>query len=199
MAGAIQLEIVTPRGRALAASVDEVTAPSVSGEFGILPGHLPLLAALRTGIVTYRQEGETKRCAVGPGFAEAGPDKMVILTDEYIERAAIDPVVVRKDLAEIQQQLAKLEGVPIVAPEAKGGDTAAVDARIQRDLLITRENWLAAQLELYGDPPFATQRPYEEFGPPPPHPEDELPQGAGETGAPRTGDGDGNARPGGAR
>jgi hypothetical protein len=26
------------------------------------------------------QGAETKRCAVGPGFAEAGPDKLVILT-----------------------------------------------------------------------------------------------------------------------
>ena len=57
------LEIVTPRGRALAASVDEVTAPSVNGEFGVLPGHLPLLAALRTGMVTYRQGSETTRVA----------------------------------------------------------------------------------------------------------------------------------------
>src|SRR5579864_3002525 len=121
MADKIDLEIVTPHGRALAASVDEVTAPSVSGEFGVLPGHLPLLAALRTGLVTYRQGAETKRCAVGAGFAEAGPDKLVILTDEYTERDRIDPVVVRKDLAEIERELAKLEGVPIVAVEAQGG------------------------------------------------------------------------------
>src|SRR5579884_2172099 len=113
MTDKIQLEIVTPRGRALAASVDEVTAPSIDGEFGVLPGHLPLLAALRTGIVTYRQGADTKRCAVGAGFAEAGPEKLVILTDEYTERDRIDPVVVRKDLAEVQQQLQKLEGVPI--------------------------------------------------------------------------------------
>src|SRR6516164_6335394 len=107
MAEKIQREIV--------AVVDEVTAPSVQGEFGVLPGHLPLLAALRTGIVTYREGAETKRCAVGPGFAEAGADKLVILTNEYAERSQIDPVVVRKDLAQIQQQLAKLEGVAIVA------------------------------------------------------------------------------------
>src|SRR6202171_4695410 len=129
MADKIQLEIVTPRGRALTTLVDEVTAPSIDGEFGVLPGHLPLLAALRTGIVTYRQGGETKRCAVGTGFAEAGPDKLGILTNEYAERPQIDPVLVRKELAEVQQQLAKLEGVPIVAPEAKGGDAAATEAR----------------------------------------------------------------------
>jgi len=172
----IALEIVTPRGRALTASVDEVTAPSVQGEFGVLPGHLPLLAALRTGIITYRQGGETKRVAIGAGFAEAGPDRLVVLTDEYTERERVDPVIVRKDLAEVQQQLQKLEGVPIVAAEAKGGATAEIDARAQREVLVARENWLAAQLELYGDAPPATQRPYEEFGPPPPPPEDEVPQ-----------------------
>ena len=55
----ILLEIVTPRGTALSAQVDEVTAPSVKGEFGVLPGHLPLLAALRTGIVSLRTGSET--------------------------------------------------------------------------------------------------------------------------------------------
>src|SRR5271163_723833 len=91
----ILLEIVTPKGRALRVSADEVTAPSVDGEFGVLPGHLPLLAALRTGLVSYRVGGDAKKCAVGPGFVEAGPDKVAILTDEYIEREQIDPVVVR--------------------------------------------------------------------------------------------------------
>jgi hypothetical protein len=144
------------------------------------------LAALRTGLVTYRVGSETKRCAVGPGFAEAGPDKLVILTDEFTERAQIDPVVVRRDLAEVQQKLAKLEGVPLVAPESAGADRAAAEARGLREALVARENWLAAQLELYGDPPAATQRPYEEFGPPPPPPEDEVlgsPNGSWDAGA----------------
>jgi F-type H+-transporting ATPase subunit epsilon len=176
MADQIQLEIVTPRGRALQVSVDEVTAPSVQGEFGVLPGHLPLLAALRTGLVSYRRGHETTRCAVGTGFAEAGPDKLVILTNEYAEREHIDPVVVRKDLAEVQQALAQLEGVPLIAPDAKGGDTAAAETRSRRDALIARENWLAAELELYGDPVPAMQRPHEEFGPPTPPSEDEIPQ-----------------------
>jgi F-type H+-transporting ATPase subunit epsilon len=171
----IELEIVTPKGRALSATVDEVTAPSVEGEFGVLPGHLPLLAALRTGIVTYRTGADTKRCAVGGGFAEAGPDRMVILTDEYTERERIDPVVVRKDLAEVQQRLQKLEGVAIVAADAKGADAHAAATRAERETLIARENWLAVQLELYGDPPAATQRPHEEFGPPGPPAEDEVP------------------------
>jgi len=175
MADKIELEIVTPDGRSLTEAVDEVTAPSVHGEFGVLPGHVPLLAALRTGLVTYRKGAETVRCAIGPGFAEAGADKLVILTSDYAERQHVDPVLLRKELTEIEQQLTKLESVPIVALGAKDGEGAAVDARIERERLVARENWLATELELYGDPPPATQRPYEEFGPPAPPPDDELP------------------------
>lgn len=171
----IQLEVVTPKGRALATAVDEVTAPSVQGEFGMLPGHVPLLVAIRTGIVTYRQGAETKRFAVGSGLGDGGPGNLVLLTDDYIERDRIDPVIVRKDLAEVQQELQKLENVPVVAADTKGGDARDAETRSRREALIARENWLAAQLELYGDPPAATQRPFEEFGPSPPPPDEEVP------------------------
>jgi|SRR5580692_9425789 F-type H+-transporting ATPase subunit epsilon len=184
MGDSIRLEIVTPRGRALAVNVDEVTAPSVEGEFGVLPGHLPLLAALRTGIVTYRQGSETRRCAVGTGFAEAGPDKLVVLTTDFAEPEKVDPVIVRRELADVQAQLTKIEGIPIAAAGAKGVDAAAVGAREQRDGLIARENWLAAQLELYGDPLPATQRPHEEFGPPTtPEDDDESAENDGKSGS----------------
>lgn len=158
MADKIELEIVTPKGRALSASVDEVTAPSVQGEFGVLPGHLPVVAALRTGLVTYRQGNETTKCAVGPGFAEAGQNKLLILAEDYIERASIDPVVVRKELAEVEAALDKSLGTTEPSP----------DQQSERKSLIDRENWLAAQLELYGDAPAATMRPFEEWGPPTP-------------------------------
>lgn len=161
----IQLEIVTPKGRALSVSADEVTAPSVDGEFGVMPGHLPLLAALQTGIVTYRVGGEMKRCAVGPGFVEAGANKVSIVTDEFTERDGIDPVLVRKELAEIQTKIA--------AETAKPQDADSSGEVLQG--LIRRENWLAAELELYGDPPHPTMRPFETFGPPAPPEESDVP------------------------
>ena len=154
----IELEIVTPKGKALSVSVDEVTAPSVNGEFGVLPGHLPVVCALRTGIVTYRVGSESKRVVVGPGFAEAGQNKLLILAEEYAERPQIDPVLVRKELAEIQAKLEKvLANMEMTA-----------ELETEKKHLIDRENWLAAQLELHGDPPAATMRPFEEYGPPVP-------------------------------
>jgi F-type H+-transporting ATPase subunit epsilon len=154
----IDLEIVTPKGKALSASVDEVTAPSVNGEFGVLPGHLPVVASIRTGIVTYRQGSESKRVVIGPGFAEAGQNKLLVLAEDFADRAMIDPVVVRKELAEVEAKLEKVLATLDPTP----------DVQAEKKALIDRENWLAAQLELHGDAPAATMRPFEEYGPPPP-------------------------------
>jgi len=176
----ITLEIVTPKGRALQTSADEVNVPSAEGEFGILPGHLATLAAVRAGIVSYRNGADWKRCAVGAGFVEVSGapattvpgDRVLVLTDEFTLRDAVDPVVVRTELKEVQGEIAKTE-VDASDKSTEKGRVAA--ARLQG--LIHRENWLAAELELYGDPPPPTMRPYEEFGP---APIDETAGGAGE-------------------
>jgi F-type H+-transporting ATPase subunit epsilon len=138
MAGAIHLEVVTPDGLKLAADVSEFTAPSVDGEFGVLPGHVPLLAALATGIVSYVLNGEKHAVAVGPGFAEVSEDKALLITDRFMKREDIDPVVVRLDLKEADEALDKFDG------DLKGPEYGE---------LVARELWAAAELELYGDPP----------------------------------------------
>lgn len=97
-AGIIRLEVVTPAGPAIRVDVDQVEAPSVNGEFGVLPGHLPLLAAVRPGVVRYRSAGKTLAAAVGQGFAEAGADRMSILTDRCVDGKDVDLSDVRSRL-----------------------------------------------------------------------------------------------------
>ena len=157
--GKVTLEIVTPQGLALKEEVDDVAAPSVSGEFGVLPGHLPLLAALRTGIVTYHKGGQEKKLAVAEGFVEVKDDRALLLTDKVATRDQIDPVKVRLELKEVDDILDHYTGQP-GSPEWQA--------------LVGRELWAAVQLELYGDPPPATQRPFEEFGPPAPPEDDDV-------------------------
>src|SRR5277367_5067221 len=88
----ILLEIVTPTGVALHERVTEVTAPSVAGEFGVLPGHLPLLAALRTGLVTYKKDGQEGRVAVHHGFVEVAHDVALLLTERFARKEDVDVV-----------------------------------------------------------------------------------------------------------
>lgn len=159
MDGKITLEIVTPKGLALREEVDHVAAPSVNGEVGVLPGHLPLLAALRTGIVTFHQGAEETRVAVGDGFAEVSNDRALLLTDRFMERGSVDVVRVRMDLKDVDEKLERYTGLP---------------GEPEWQKLVADEVWAATQLELYGDAPPAKQRPYEQYGPPAPPEEDEI-------------------------
>ncbi len=88
----IRLEIVTPERVIVSADVDMVTAPGVLGEFGVLPGHTPMLTTLGIGRVAYRREGETRELAVSWGYAEVGPEKVTILAEmaEQVEEIDVD-------------------------------------------------------------------------------------------------------------
>lgn len=134
----ILLEIVTPTGVALREQVADVTAPSIAGEFGVLPGHLPLLAALRTGLVTYHQNGQEHRVAVHQGFVEVVNDAALLLTERIAHKADVDVVKVRLRLKEVDEELDHWQG-DLTDPK--------------RRALIEEEQWLATQLELIGDPP----------------------------------------------
>ncbi|HSN98533.1 MAG TPA: ATP synthase F1 subunit epsilon [Candidatus Nanopelagicales bacterium] len=138
MAETIRLEIVTPTGVALREQVTDVTAPSVSGEFGVLPGHLPLLAALRTGLVTYHKDGKEHRIAVHHGFVEVVHDVALLLTERFARSEDVDVVRTRMRLKEVDAELDHWQG-------------ELTDAR--RRELIEEEQWLATELELIGDPP----------------------------------------------
>ncbi len=88
----IRLEIVTPERVIVSADVDMVTAPGALGEFGVLPGHTPMLTTLGIGRVAYRREGETRELAVSWGYAEVGPEKVTILAEmaEQVEEIDVD-------------------------------------------------------------------------------------------------------------
>jgi F-type H+-transporting ATPase subunit epsilon len=141
------LQIVTPEGVQLSENIDELTAPSVDGQFGVLPGHRPMLAALATGIISYTQGRSVTQVAVGSGYVEIHADKAVVLTDRFSTKAAVDPVRVRLDLKETDQALDHYEGDLGSAEHAE---------------LVSKELWAAALLELYGDPPPPTMRAFSE-------------------------------------
>jgi F-type H+-transporting ATPase subunit epsilon len=75
----LRLEFVTPERSIVHDDVDEVEVPGEEGDFGVLPGHAPLLAALRTGELWYRKGSEKRYAFVGGGFAEVLPDRVAIL------------------------------------------------------------------------------------------------------------------------
>ena len=81
MASTIRLELVTPERLVLSEEVDEVVLPGFEGEFGVLPGHTQFLAILNIGIMRYRKGSETRTLALGGGFAEVTPERVVVMAD----------------------------------------------------------------------------------------------------------------------
>jgi F-type H+-transporting ATPase subunit epsilon len=81
----LALKIVTP-DRSFTHEVDEVSLPGTEGYFGVLPGHTPFFAALRTGPMSYRQGTTRHNLLVGIGFAEVLPDQVTVLA-QVAERA----------------------------------------------------------------------------------------------------------------
>jgi F-type H+-transporting ATPase subunit epsilon len=108
-ADVLSLEVATPVGLALATECESIAAPSMAGEFGVFPGHLPLLAALRSGVLKYRVGGRDLLAAVGPGFVEAGPERVLLLTDSFARPEDVDADQVREELVAAEARLAQLE------------------------------------------------------------------------------------------
>jgi len=106
----LHLEVATPDGLALQTEAEIVTAPSVEGEFGVLPGHLPLLAATKAGLLKYRVAGKDEIAAIGPGFVEALPDRVLVLTDAFATPSKIDRAKAEKDLGAAEKAVAEYKG-----------------------------------------------------------------------------------------
>jgi F-type H+-transporting ATPase subunit epsilon len=82
----IKVSVVTPDGPVYEADVEMVSTKAKSGELGILPGHIPLVAPLEISAVRLKKEGKTEYIAVSGGFLEVRPDKVTILA-QAAERA----------------------------------------------------------------------------------------------------------------
>ncbi len=94
----IHVEIVTPTAVAFRGEASTVEAPGFLGEFGVLPGHTPFLSVVRPGLVTIHTAEGDHRFVVGIGFVEAGPDRLVVLTEEFERAEDVDKDAARAEL-----------------------------------------------------------------------------------------------------
>jgi F-type H+-transporting ATPase subunit epsilon len=102
----MQIEVVTPQGEALKTDADEVTAPGARGEFGVLPGHTPFIAALKPGVLTYKSRGKRGVIAVGAGYAEvSGRDRVIVLAQCAQAAEAIDVAAAQRELDDADRAL----------------------------------------------------------------------------------------------
>ena len=90
MENKLKLEIVTPNGLILSEEVDEVVCSGSEGEFGVLPGHVAFFTTLKIGMLTYKKGNEARYVFVNWGYAEVGPDRVMVLADSAEKSDDID-------------------------------------------------------------------------------------------------------------
>jgi F-type H+-transporting ATPase subunit epsilon len=106
----IQCDIVTQERTVFSQQVASVSLPGSQGRMGILPNHSALLATLAFGDVWVRHpDGEEEHFAIGGGYVEVQPDKVIILADSAEQAEEID--LERAERARQHAEQAMKEGV----------------------------------------------------------------------------------------
>ena len=102
---ALTLEIVTPEARVFSDTIDTVVIPTVGGEIGILPGHIPLLTQVQDGDLRVTKGTVVSFLAVGGGFAQVSGDKVSILAERAITEDKIDEKAVENAMQRAEQAI----------------------------------------------------------------------------------------------
>lgn len=129
MADTLRLEIVTPAGTVYSEDVEMVTLPSIAGQMGILPRHVPLIAQMVPGEMIVRKDGRDVFVATGEGLIEVTGNRVAILTDLAIQADRID---------EAKAEEARQRAEARLQEKLSDEELAAVNASLTRSLVQLR-------------------------------------------------------------
>jgi F-type H+-transporting ATPase subunit epsilon len=101
----LTLEIVTPEAKVYSDTIDSVVVPTVEGEIGVLPGHIPLLAQVTDGELRVTKGNTTHWLAVGGGFAQIDGDVVRVLAEHAITEEKIDEHAVEAAMKRAEDEL----------------------------------------------------------------------------------------------
>jgi F-type H+-transporting ATPase subunit epsilon len=115
MADTFQFELVAPERLIFSDQVEMVVVPGTEGDFGVLPGHAPLISSVKPGVVEIYEypalKSKTKFFVAG-GFAEVTAERCTVLSSEAIPVAEIDKTGARQRLEQAELELRDAQGEP---------------------------------------------------------------------------------------
>jgi F-type H+-transporting ATPase subunit epsilon len=104
-------DLVSPEKLAFSGEVDQVDIPGVEGDFGVLAGHAPVVAAIRPGILTVTTSGGThEKIIVLGGLAEVSEKGLIVLADVATSIEELDRARFAETISEMEAKLAEREG-----------------------------------------------------------------------------------------
>jgi F-type H+-transporting ATPase subunit epsilon len=110
MADRVQFELVTPERLVVSEMVEMVVVPGTEGNFGVLPGHSPLISTIRPGMIEIYETRPTisERIFVVSGIAEVTPERCTVLAEEAMDPATLDRGAIEAELQIIEGNLPSL-------------------------------------------------------------------------------------------
>jgi F-type H+-transporting ATPase subunit epsilon len=103
-------DLVSPEKLAFTGEVDQVDVPGVEGDFGVLAGHAPVVAAVRPGILTVTSGGTHQKIIVLGGLAEVSDNGLTVLADVATSMQELDRARFADKIAGMEEKLAEKEG-----------------------------------------------------------------------------------------
>jgi F-type H+-transporting ATPase subunit epsilon len=143
----VQFELVTPERLLLSEAVEMVVVPGTEGNFGVLPGHAPLISSIRPGTIdVYEGSTVTRRIFVVSGIAEVTPERCTVLADEAVPPDELDRGSIEAELQTVQGNLPSLREQ---IARATGTEREALLIELRR--LERQQNVLQAELQALGE------------------------------------------------
>jgi len=103
-------DLVSPEKLAFAGEVDQVDVPGVEGDFGVMAGHAPVVAAIRPGILTIITGGTKQKVIVLGGIAEVSEKGLTVLADVATSLDELDRAEFAETISEMETKLSEKEG-----------------------------------------------------------------------------------------
>src|ERR1700761_4751205 len=103
-------DLVSPEKLAFSGEVDQVDIPGVEGDFGVLAGHAPVVAAIRPGILTIITGGSKQKIIMLGGIAEVSEKGLTVLADVATSLDELDRAQFTDTITDMETKLSEKEG-----------------------------------------------------------------------------------------
>jgi F-type H+-transporting ATPase subunit epsilon len=124
----MHLSVITPEKTVFKDEVEEITLPTLQGEITILPNHIPLVAALKSGAARVLKGGKEYFVAVTGGMVQVKAGNEITVLADSADRA--------EELDEKKIEAAHAEAVKLLSEVRAGDDVeyAALASKIEHEL-----------------------------------------------------------------
>ena len=110
MADTGEFELVSPERLLLSIPVEMVVVPGSEGDFGVLPGHAPMISTVRPGVISIWQDGAVdRRVFVAGGVAEVQPERCTVLAEDAVPLEDADEAEADRRVADAREALERAD------------------------------------------------------------------------------------------